>query len=42
VPTDYLELEAAGLTGNGHEMMLEKNQADIAHHVAGWLAKRLK
>jgi len=42
VPTEYLELESVGLTGNGHEMMLEKNQADIAHHVAGWLAQRLK
>ena len=42
VPTEYLELESVGLTGNGHEMMLEKNQAEIASHVAGWLAKRLK
>ena len=41
VPTDYLELESVGLTGNGHEMLLEKNQADIARHVAGWLAKKL-
>jgi pimeloyl-ACP methyl ester carboxylesterase len=41
VPTEYLELESVGLTGNGHEMMLEKNQADIARHVAGWLAKKV-
>ena len=25
VNTDYLKLEDAGLPGNGHEMMLEKN-----------------
>jgi pimeloyl-ACP methyl ester carboxylesterase len=41
VPTDYVELASVGLTGNGHEMMLEKNSEDIASYLAGWLARTL-
>jgi hypothetical protein len=37
VDTDYVELASVGLTGNGHEMMLEKNSGGIANYLAGWL-----
>jgi len=39
VATEYIEMEKAGLTGNGHMMMLEKNSADIASYIGRWLAK---
>ena len=39
VKTEYVEMEKAGLPGNGHMMMLEKNSADIAKYIGGWLAK---
>ncbi len=39
VKTEYVELEKVGLTGNGHMMMLEKNSADIAKYMGGWLSK---
>jgi pimeloyl-ACP methyl ester carboxylesterase len=37
VHTDYVELASVGITGNGHEMMLEKNSDDIAKFFEGWL-----
>ena len=37
VATDYVEMETAGLPGNGHMMMLEANSADIASYIGGWL-----
>jgi pimeloyl-ACP methyl ester carboxylesterase len=40
VNTDHVELEQAGMPGNGHMMMLEKNSADIARYMGAWLAKR--
>ena len=39
VKTEYVEMEKAGLHGNGHMMMLEKNSADIAKYMGAWLAK---
>src|SRR5712691_9019313 len=42
VKTEYVELEKAGLTGNGHMMMLEKNSAEIARYMGSWLAKAAK
>ena len=39
VRTEYVELEKAGLRGNGHMMMLERNSADIARYMGAWLAK---
>ena len=39
VKTEYVELEKVGLTGNGHMMMLEKNSAEIAKYMGGWLSK---
>jgi pimeloyl-ACP methyl ester carboxylesterase len=34
----YWYLPDQGITGNGHMMMLEKNNADIAGLIAGWIA----
>ena len=42
VKTEYVEMEKAGLTGNGHMMMLEKNSADIAKYIGGWLSRNAK
>ena len=39
VKTEYVEMEKVGLPGNGHMMMLEKNSADIAKYIGGWLSK---
>ena len=37
VPNDFIRLEAAGIAGNGHMMMLERNSAEIARFLVGWL-----
>ena len=42
VKTDYVEMENAGMSGNGHMMMLEKNSADIAKYMGQWLAKNAR
>ena len=42
VKTEYVEMESAGLRGNGHMMMLEKNSADIAKFMGGWLSKNAR
>jgi pimeloyl-ACP methyl ester carboxylesterase len=39
VKTEYVEMEKVGLRGNGHQMMLEKNSADIAKYMGAWMAK---
>ena len=31
-------METAGISGNGHMMMLEKNSADIAKYIGNWLS----
>jgi pimeloyl-ACP methyl ester carboxylesterase len=42
VKTEYVEMEHAGLGGNGHMMMLEKNSAEIAKYMGAWLAKHAR
>ena len=42
VTTEYVEMEKAGMPGNGHMMMLEKNSAAIAKYIGSWLDKRAK
>ncbi len=37
----WIKLADAGIHGNGHMMMLEKNNMDIAAVMSGWLAKAL-
>lgn len=37
VATTHLRLEQVGLRGNGHLMMVERNNGEIAQHLLGWL-----
>jgi pimeloyl-ACP methyl ester carboxylesterase len=39
VANDHVRLEKFGIHGNGHLMMLEKNNLEIAHLIADWLAR---
>ena len=41
VPATFLRLEDAGIRGNGHMMMLEKNSDEIAGVLVDWLKKAL-
>jgi len=41
VETEYVNLEDVGLRGNGHQMMSEKNSAEIAKYFMGWLDKNV-
>src|SRR6185295_2333917 len=37
VRTDYIRLEDVGIRGNGHMVMIEKNNLEIAAMIASWL-----
>ena len=39
VKTDFIRLETAGITGNSHMMMLEKNSDDIIKFIVSWIQK---
>lgn len=41
VPVDFIKLQDIGIRGNGHFVMLEKNNLEIAAAIADWLAKRV-
>ena len=41
VHTQFVRLEDAGIHGNGHEMMLEKNSDDIAKFIGNWIDKNV-
>jgi pimeloyl-ACP methyl ester carboxylesterase len=41
VKTTFVKLEDVGLPGNGHQMMSEKNSADIAKYLQGWIEKNV-
>jgi pimeloyl-ACP methyl ester carboxylesterase len=41
VKTQYVNLEDVGLSGNGHQMMSEKNSAEIAKFFMSWLEKNV-
>jgi pimeloyl-ACP methyl ester carboxylesterase len=41
VHTTWIKLAEVGIHGNGHMMMLEKNNQDIAAVMSHWLAKAL-
>jgi len=41
VKTEYVKMEDAGLTGNEHEMMLDKNSDEIAKFFVTWLDKHV-
>lgn len=40
VDHDFVRLENVGIHGNGHMMMLEKNNLEIAEWIANWLAEK--
>jgi hypothetical protein len=37
VPNTWVDLGTVGIHGNGHMMMLEKNELEIAAFMAGWI-----
>lgn len=39
---DYVRLEQEGMYGNGHMMMLEKNNLEIAAWILKWLKKQIQ
>ena len=41
VPVDFIRLSEIGIHGNGHFLMLEKNNMEIAAVIADWLDKRV-
>jgi hypothetical protein len=41
VPVDFIRLADIGIRGNGHFLMLEKNNLDIAAVIADWLNRRV-
>ena len=41
VRATFVKLEDVGLTGNGHQMMSEKNSAGIAKYLQGWIEKNV-
>jgi len=42
VANDFVKLAELGIRGNGHFMMLEKNNLDVAAVIADWLARKGK
>lgn len=40
VPVDFVRLQDKGLKGNGHMVMIEKNNLEIAGFIHGWLASQ--
>jgi pimeloyl-ACP methyl ester carboxylesterase len=41
VPVDFIKLADIGIRGNGHFLMLEKNNMEVAGVIADWLNKRV-
>ena len=41
VPVDFIRLGDIGIHGNGHFLMLEKNNLEVADVIADWLGKRV-
>jgi pimeloyl-ACP methyl ester carboxylesterase len=42
VNADFVRLENVGIRGNGHMVMIEKNNLDIAAMIARWLADKVR
>ena len=40
--TEFMRLEDKGIHGNGHMVMIEKNNLDIAHLIDEWVVKNVK
>ena len=39
---EHLRLEQAGIHGNGHAMMNEKNSDEVAAYIAGWIEGKVR
>jgi pimeloyl-ACP methyl ester carboxylesterase len=42
VRTEYIRLQDKGIHGNGHMVMIEKNNLDIAHVIDEWIVRNVK
>ena len=42
VKTEYIPLQSKGIHGNGHMVMIEKNNLDIAKVIDDWVVKNVK
>jgi pimeloyl-ACP methyl ester carboxylesterase len=42
VKTDYMRLQDKGITGNGHMVMLEKNNLEIARMLDDWMQQHVR
>ena len=42
VENEFVRLQDIGIRGNGHMMMLEKNNLDIAAYLVGWTQKNIR
>ena len=42
IKTEHIRLQDKGIHGNGHMVMIEKNNLDIAHVVDEWIVKNVK
>ena len=42
VKTEYVRLQDKGIRGNGHMVMIEKNNLEIARFVDAWIQKNVK
>ena len=42
VKTEYVRLQDKGIRGNGHMVMIEKNNLEIARFVDAWAQKNVK
>ena len=42
VRTELIRLQDKGIRGNGHMVMIEKNNLDIAHVIDEWVVKNVK
>ncbi len=40
--TEYVRLQDKGIRGNGHMVMIEKNNLEIARFVDEWAQKKVK
>jgi pimeloyl-ACP methyl ester carboxylesterase len=42
VKTEYIRLQDKGITGNGHMMMIEKNNLEVAHLLDDWVKANVR
>jgi hypothetical protein len=42
VPNTFVRLEDVGIRGNGHMLMIEKNNLEIADFIEKWVGKSIK